>query len=162
VFFQGGSYASTGQVNITSSPPTVVAPNTAFKITGNYVLLTDSVPANASRACGIYSIAPPQFSPGYWDWMFWSGEYATLHYSIDGKDRGQLGSIGFTRGINASSSLGQTLNFSVPISTSGMQPGSVHTASVFIQDTYGAGCYYIGWYLSWGRAIGPVIATATH
>ncbi len=161
-FFQGNTYASTGQVNIIPSPPTVVAPNTAFNITGNYVLLIDTVPSNASRDCGFYSIAPPVFSPSYWDWIFWSGEHATLHYSIDGVDRGQIGLVGYSRGINPSSDLGKTLNFSVPINTSGMQPGSVHTASVFIQDTYAAGCYYVGWYLSWGRAIGPVIAIATH
>ncbi len=161
-FFQGNTYASTGQVNIIPSPPTVVAPNTAFNITGNYVLLIDTVPSNAGRDCGFYSIAPPVFSPSYWDWIFWSGEYATLHYSIDGVDRGQIGLVGYSRGINPSSDLGKTLNFSVPINTSGMQPGSVHTASVFIQDTYAAGCYYVGWYLSWGRAIGPVIAIATH
>jgi len=161
-FFQGNAYASTGQVNITSSPPVVVTPNTAFNITGNYVLLTDTVPSNASRNCGPYSIAPARFLPKYWDWIFQSGEYATLHYSIDGVDRGQIGSIGYTRGINPTSDLGKTLNFSVPVSTSGMQLGSVHTASVFIQDTYGAGCVYAGWYTSWGRSIGPVIATATH
>jgi len=155
-------FAAYCYIVVNSSPPAVVATNTAFNITGDYILQTDTIPPNASRDCGIYSIAPAVFSPSYWDWIFWSGEYATLHYSIDGKDRGQIGSIGFSRGINASSSLGQTLNFSVPVSTSGMQLGSVHTASVFIQDTYGAGCYYVGWYLSWGRSIGPVIATATH
>ncbi len=139
------SLAATGQVTITSHESPLYI-STSFTVSGTYVVSVDDTPTGFAppgdpllAGCPSGQVA---LSSSFWDTSSWTGTYATLHYKLDGIDKGSRGSVTWS---NSHSNLGVALPFSTYIDIGQLDPAVPHTASFYLEDVAGAQCYYLGY-----------------
>jgi len=157
--------AATGSITITEPPSAgIYYTDGSFIIRGTYIMTEDDSPSGIKTSgypasnCK-YNIV--KLSPGYWDIFQWVGTHAEVHYKIDGVYKGRIGEVNWVNCCPRHDWLGEEIPFSIFINTSRMRPGTEHTVTIYMQDIYGAQCWYGRW---WGDPFpvrGDVFAETT-